>query len=299
MFREGGFATIVTVMLESVRALLEGVIDYAGLFPPAELTMAIAVANYGDYLAGEHGWMVGRFIVPVSRLSELENVLVSKPQQQRWRLSVLTGSDVDSAMPAVVAFNAHVRDAVIDTIETKADSPDGVQAPLTGFTAYYEIPASIDPVPMLQAIAAAGCRAKIRTGGITPEHFPNCAQLARFIRQCDEHKVAFKATAGLHHPLRGSHALTYESESPLCSMHGFLNVLLAGVLRWSGISDQDMQLLLDDTDPALTFSRKGIGWRTHWVSSQQIQNARERLVAGFGSCSFEEPVNELKAKGLL
>ena len=54
-----------------VRAAFESLIDYAGLFPPAALPMAGAVAEYAEALRGEHAWMLGRFIVPASRIAEL------------------------------------------------------------------------------------------------------------------------------------------------------------------------------------------------------------------------------------
>jgi hypothetical protein len=286
-------------MLESVRALLEGAIDYAGLFPPAELSMTGAVAAYQQYLAGDHGWMLGRFIVPCSRLAEFEEALVASPREPKWRVSVLTGRDLDGAIPAVLAFNAHMRDAVIDSLETKADSPDAIHAPLVGFTTYFEIPVDRDPEPFIQAIAAVGCRAKIRTGGVQATSFPEISALARFIRRCDQSKVGFKATAGLHHPLRGTRALTYQPESEECAMHGFLNVLLAAAFLWSSISEQEIQALLGDEDPRLSFTRKGIGWGNRWIGIQQIEQARQRLVTSFGSCSFDEPVTQLRARGLL
>ena len=287
-------------MLESVRALLEGVIDYAGLFPPAELGMLEAVANYGRYLSSEHAWMLGRFIVSVSRLSEFETVLVSNPPPQKWHVSALTGPDLAGAIPAVLAFNEHVRDAVIDNLESTADSPDAIRAPVVdGFVTYFEIPTDRDPAPLIHAIASANCRVKIRTGGLKQSLFPGIEEVARFIRRCDEAKVAFKATAGLHHPVPGVHPLTYQSDAAACRMHGFLNVLLASAFLWAGISDQEMQTMLGEEDPNFSFSRKGIGWGQRWISTQQIRSARERLVISFGSCSFEEPVHDLQARHLL
>jgi hypothetical protein len=287
-------------MLESVRALLEGVIDYAGLFPPSGLTMPEAVANYARYLAGDHAWMLGRFIVPLSRLSEFETALVSHPPARKWHVSALTGANLASAIPAVLAFNAHVRDAVIDSLEARADSVGSIQAPVVdGFVTYFEIPADPDPAPLIHAIASAKCRAKIRTGGVEENLFPGIEDLARFIRRCDETKVPLKATAGLHHPVRGVHPLTDQPDSAACPMHGFLNVLLAAAFVWSGVSDEEMQTMLGEEDPNFSFSRKGIGWGGRWISTQQIRSARERLLISFGSCSFEEPLKDLKATQLL
>jgi hypothetical protein len=326
-------------MFESVRALLEGLIDYAGLFPPAGLGMAEAVFEYQRYLSGEHAWMLGRFIVPVSRLSELETALVHHPQQRKWRVSALAGPSLPFDIPAVLAFNAHLRDAVIDSLEVKAVSPDAIEPAASavpqGFTTYFEIPADPDPGPLLEAVAAGRCRAKIRTGGIEEHRVPSVEHVARFIRLCDRAKVPFKATAGLHHPVRGVHALNYEPDSPSCRMHGFLNLLLAAAFLSTGIAEEahrplpaapnesgtqrtwppaarelarfglcasssdEMHVLLGDSDPAFRFSDEKVEYGLHSVSTEQIRNARSRLFISFGSCSFEEPVNDLKARGLL
>src|ERR1700675_2709132 len=82
---------------ESARALLTGLIDYAGLFPPAALSMEEAVDNYDKYLRGSYSWMLGRFIVPVYRLSEFEKALAQLPSPEKgdryWELSAIAGKD--------------------------------------------------------------------------------------------------------------------------------------------------------------------------------------------------------------
>ena len=57
-------------MATPLRSLLTGLVDYAGLFPPAELAMAQAVEKYASYRKGAHTWMLGRFVLPVPRLEE-------------------------------------------------------------------------------------------------------------------------------------------------------------------------------------------------------------------------------------
>src|SRR5579875_1274910 len=59
-------------MFASLRALLTELIDYAGLFPPARLPLDQAIRNYARYRQGNDAWMLGRFIVPASRLEDLE-----------------------------------------------------------------------------------------------------------------------------------------------------------------------------------------------------------------------------------
>jgi hypothetical protein len=55
----------------TLRTLLAHAIDYAGLFPPAQLDMPGAVAEYESYLASSDAWALGRFVVPAARLREL------------------------------------------------------------------------------------------------------------------------------------------------------------------------------------------------------------------------------------
>ena len=58
---------------QSIRTLLNGILDYAGLFPPARLGMAEAVANYARYREDDRSWMLSRFICPAGRLAEMES----------------------------------------------------------------------------------------------------------------------------------------------------------------------------------------------------------------------------------
>ena len=290
-------------MLESVHALVEHAIDYAGLFPPAALDMTRAAANYSRYLAGEHNWMLGRFVVTTERLHELENVLVANPPTGKWRIAALTGTGVSGAIPAILAFNAHTRDAAVDSLEGKATTiaeiRDAASAIPEGFTIWFEIPTDPDPTPLIEALAEARFGAKIRTGGITEDAFPPPEHVARFIARCDDAHVPFKATAGLHHAVRGLHRLTYEPDSPSSTMYGFLNILLAAAFRWSGTSMAETTAILTEQDGAFRFARKGVVWGQHWISTVQIRSARHRLIASFGSCSFDEPVADLSQRGLL
>ena len=80
----------------SLTTLLAGLVDYAGLFPPAALDMSDAVREYAGYRRGTHAWMLGRFVLPVGRLGEFEaaaaTVLPTEPSQA-WPLAVLAGAD--------------------------------------------------------------------------------------------------------------------------------------------------------------------------------------------------------------
>jgi hypothetical protein len=294
-----------------IRVLLTSIVDYAGLFPPAGLAMEQAVRNYASYRASPHAWMLARFIVPVGRLDEFESVagdlLPRTPNAEAWPISALVGESLDAEIDAIFAFNQRHAEspehglAVIDTIELRADGPRAVDRALNiipqQLTPFFEIPQGDDVRGLIAALAGTGARAKIRCGGVTPSQLPNTERLAAFITNCAAADVPFKATAGLHHPLRAEHNLTYEEDSPRATMHGFLNVFLAAAMvRRAEMSCEDALTLLEDTDPgAFVFTDHHIAWRDHTIDAPRLASARESFAISFGSCSFEEPVNELKA----
>ena len=115
-----------------------------------------------------------------------------------------------------------------------------------------------------------------------------------FIAACQRAGVPFKATAGLHHPLRAEYRLTYEPDSPKGTMHGYLNVFLAATLLYSGEKEPTALEMLDERDPAaFVFDDDGIVWRGKRVSTKEILASRSRFAISFGSCSFGEPIDEL------
>ena len=88
---------------ETLRVLMNGLIDYAGLFPPAALDMATALRNYGAYRAGEYAWMLGRFVLPAARKGEVDAswplaVLAQQSDKMR-RIGLLTSLNESDARP--------------------------------------------------------------------------------------------------------------------------------------------------------------------------------------------------------
>lgn len=295
--------------------LLGELIDYAGLFPPASLSMARAVANYDEYSQSGLNWILGRFVVPVARLGEFEEALVGLPTpltrqgSAKWRLSVLLGADVNSNVARIREFNARMagagfkRSAIADSVEVKASRAEEI-AQLSSIipselAVYFELPLS-RAAECIAAVAARGRRAKIRTGGEAANKFPTQAAVVEFIRLCVSANVSFKATAGLHHPLRSVHKLTYQPESASAMMHGFLNVFLAAAFLRNGMEPAlAVQLLEEQSPAAFRFDADGVTWREHRLASDEIAAAREGFALSFGSCSFAEPIDDLRALHLL
>jgi hypothetical protein len=303
-------STVDTV--DATGALLRDLIDYAGLFPPASLAMASALANFDAYSRLEWNWILGRFIVSVARLPEFEDALAGLPvseQGARWRLSVLLGSDAAADLAQIREFNARMASSssspriAVEAVELKVESAEEItrlsKIIPAGLTTYFEVPLS-SCAEFIAAVATCGRRVKIRTGGETADRFPAPESVIEFIRSCAAAHVPFKATAGLHHPLRSIHRFTYQPESPSGIMHGFINVFLAAAFLRAGMEPEIAdQLLKEQSAQAFHFDLDGVGWREHWLSRDEIAAARRSFAISFGSCSFTEPIDDLRSLHLL
>ena len=303
------------------RILLEGIVDYAGLYPPAALTVPAAARNYAHYRAGGAGWMLGRFVCPANTLEQFslasDALLPRDAGAIPWRLAVTGSGDTAADLTAIDAFNErHLvcfddRAAIVDAYETKAGSVDDIvridAAMPESLSTYIEIPLGSptrDVEAMIAAVAKVGRRAKMRTGGITQDAFPSADAIVTFLSCCLEYGVTAKATAGLHHPIRGFYRLGYDDESPTGPMYGYLNVFLTAALLASGGSRSDAVLLLNESNASsIEVNDLHVGWRgpeqMMAFDRALLQRVRESVLAGFGSCSFTEPVEESRALGLL
>ncbi len=270
--------------------------------------MESAVRNFATYRTGEHAWALGRFIVPVSRLKEFERAIVHIPNLTTggWKLSALAGSRLEEETIAIFDFNKQLgaNVAAVDTVELKATTVEEVKAAAkaipSSLIAFVEVPLEPDPSDLVSMIGGSGLRAKARTGGITADAFPASVTLARFIRACVAAKVSFKVTAGLHHPLRAAYRLTYEPDSPTGTMYGFLNVFVASGVAQNGGSVDDVVAALEELSPAAFHINDGeISWRTYRIDIAGIMSLRSELAVSFGSCSFSEPIEDLKTLNFL
>ena len=294
-------------MLSSVKALLSSVVDYAGLFPPAKLDMGEGMANYARYQETSYCWMLGHFVLPASRLNEFEDLLPTFPladgKTRPWSLSVILSGNWESEIEQVQSLN-HSQ-LSIAALEFPPLPPPEIERVLPRLPAkvdsFFEIPLTGDWDAYLTLFQGTDASAKIRTGGITAEAFPNSTQLYPFIAACAAAKVPFKATAGLHHPLPGNYRLTYEPDSPFAKMHGFLNVALsAALVYWRNITPkQALELLQESSMDSFQFTAEGMTWGSHPLNLSELEQVRREFFRSFGSCSFEEPIDDLKELNLL
>src|ERR1051326_1746619 len=211
----------------AVRVLLAGAIDYAGLFPPAELDMPEAGANSLESRSSPEAWALGRFVVPVAGLTELEDALRRSPVRRTGRvpMAVLVGDGTADDVDTVDLFNRRAPEhgARVGAVEVKAASDGVVRAVLAAiplsWIRYVEIPAGERSEDALAAVARGGAFAKVRTGGTSPSAFPEPARLGALLVALARRNLPFKATAGLHHPLRGTYPLTDAPGAPAAAMY--------------------------------------------------------------------------------
>ena len=275
----------------SVKALLEEAIDYAGTFPPASLAPLRAAENFARDRDGKDAWMLGRFIVPASSLREIADA--------SWPLSVVLGpqrGSLDEALAFVSSRN-------IQSIEFSPMKPEEIRAAKPqvpdGIEVFFEIPLDADFDKRIDAIADGKGMAKIRTGGLAASAFPGTEGLVRFMTACSDAGLAFKATAGLHHAVRGSYPLSFEPGSPSATMHGFLNVAVAAALVHAGADPSEAaDALAEQSADAFKFGDSGLTWRDRTMLNDDLAASR-KFFRSFGSCAFQEPVTELAKLGLV
>lgn len=254
----------------SLRALLSNLIDYAGLYPPAGLPLDEVIARYKSYRDAEEHWILNRLVLPATKLPQVQ-------LEDGWRITLLTDAEPGPLPPQV------------ETLETRASLSLQGGACLS-LPCYSEGP--LDQV--------TGTFAKLRTGGLVPDAIPSSQHVAEFLHAAAARRLPFKATAGLHHPVRADYALTYAADSPRALMHGFLNVFIAAVFAWQESPAFLLTEILEERDPrAFEFRDHELLWRGRAITTSQVKAARLEFAHSFGSCSFEEPVAGLRDLGLL
>ena len=300
----------------SLRALLAHSIDYAGMFPPCSLGLDSALRNQAEYVLSPDEWMLGAFVLPAEQFDATKQLLSQFNAQHPLRIAALgpkTASAnaflgaLDDADAATRSLSKHNVD-LISISHLEMFLPNDVDIPslnearsiVGDLPVFWEAP----PDRAEQAIALLAefnsdadsptFGYKLRTGGVTANAFPTSMQIAKALVTPDTHQVPLKFTAGLHHPLR-----QYRKEVET-KMHGFLNVLGAAVLaaehRWD--ASQTAIMLDEENADSFSFTDDFFAWREWQLDTKRLQY-RRRFVVSFGSCSFDEPRDDLRALNLL
>jgi hypothetical protein len=160
---------------------------------------------------------------------------------------------------------------------------------------YLELPLAAELPRLLAAAAEVGARAKLRAGGVQPSDIPATAAVHGFLGACAAARLPFKATAGLHHPVRAERGLTYDPSGPRGVMHGYLNLLLAAAFCWRGEAPAAAQVLEEAAGGAFRLEPEAIVWHGRTVSAAELRQVRHDFAIAIGSCSFTEPVDEMAA----
>jgi hypothetical protein len=301
---------------DSLRALLEQSIDYAGMFPPCRLELEPALANQARYVRLPDSWMLNAFVLPVAKFDAAKQFLPQFDPTHPLSVSALGPRTENAAAfrEALVDTDAAIRSLSTHNVDLVSISqlemflPDDVDSGLLSeaqsivgnLPAFWEAPA--ERAEQTMALLAEHNSNldqptfgyKMRTGGVTADAFPTSAQIALALVTPATHQVPIKFTAGLHHPLR-----QYREEVQT-KMHGFLNVLGAAVLaaehKWDAA--QTTEMLEDEAVGSFTFEDEFFAWRDWKIDIKRLRD-RRRCVTSFGSCSFDEPREDLRALKLL
>lgn len=317
-----------------IRAFTENIIDYAGLFPPAKLNLDEAFRNYVQYSNSEFQWMLSRFICPVKVLADLKTIIKNNYSTiNDLNLSVIGrgghneadfNKNLSEDLNYLESFNSDFEKSVkTNVLEIKL--PDELitshdDKKISDFIyhifsnienrinhpifIYFEGHVGTDWKKNISALIEGiklhnekniNSGFKFRTGGVEAYSFPTPEQIAFCIRECVDREIPMKCTAGLHHPFRH-----YNKEID-SMMHGFINVFGAGIIALRhNISNPGLKNILSDEDPRnFIFTNDYFSWKDWKISIEDIEFARKDLMISFGSCSFEDPVNDLKSLKLL
>ena len=300
----------------SLRALLARAIDYAGMFPPCQLELEPSLKNQAQYLRTADAWMISTFVLPVGQFGGAKQFLTEFDPLHPLQVSAL-GPKTENASAfreALVKTDAAIRSLSTHNVDLVSVSqlemflPHDVDSRLLSearsilgsLPAFWEAPPS-RAEQAISLVAELNSNAdlptfgyKLRSGGVTADAFPTSAQIAQALVTPVTHQVPIKFTAGLHHPLR-----QYREEVQT-KMHGFLNVIGAAVLaaeyKWD--APQAVVMLDDENADSFSFTDKFFAWREWRIDIKRLQD-RRKFVTSFGSCSFDEPREDLRALGFL
>ena len=275
--------------------LVSGLCDDAAIFPPGNLPLAEAVPAHLRHVRSSYGDLVGPLVLSAAACAQL-GPLVAAYDDGVLALAVTCPEPAAIAgVAAAAAAHPAVRLVALEVALPEPMAPGevvpAVDLALAGLDGpapqvYVEVPRDARRLELIRALAASPYRAKFRTGGVRADLYPDCTELAAAVRACVDADLPFKATAGLHHAIRNTDPATGFDQ------HGFVNVLVAVAAAQGGADAAELAGVLADRDgPALAA-------RLRALSPQEVRRLRAGF-ASFGTCSIDEPRDELTDLGLL
>ncbi|WP_254715654.1 hypothetical protein [Actinomadura sp. NAK00032] len=268
-----------------IPAFAHGLCDDAAVFPPGLAPLTDAVPAHRAHRSAPYADLVGPLVLPATALDDLYPLLGGEPLD----VSITAPSGPCQASKALIA----AADLPITVRGLEVAVPPAMQPEeffrLLGRTdvpVYVELPRDDRRPAMIAAVAARRHRAKFRTGGVKAHLYPSPEELATGIKQVVDARVPFKATAGLHHPVRNTDPETGFHQ------HGFLNLLLATDAALRGRPVPELAAILADRNA------RSIASHVSTLGAARTIAARGRFLS-FGTCSITDPLNELADLGLL
>ena len=285
------------------------------MFPPCSLALEPALQNQAQYVRSPEAWMLSAFVLPIAQFDAAKQLLSQFDPLHPLRVAALgpKAANADTFLDALEDADTAIRSLssnvdLISISHLEMFLPHDVDLPLLkeARSIVGELPVFWEAPPdraeqMIVLLAehnsdeeSATFGYKLRTGGVTADAFPTPAQVARALVTPATHQLSIKFTAGLHHPIR-----QFRDEVKT-KMHGFLNVLGAAVLaaehRWDA---RQAAIMLDDENvDSFSFTEKFFAWR-EWTIGVERLRYRRKFVQSFGSCSFDEPRDDLRSLGFL
>lgn len=300
------------LVVDARTAAFAAFVDYAGLFPPASLTIEGAIDGYRRSRGSSSAWVSGRFLVRASQLEELASVVTTTMNQQDgpWEVSVVFDRPPAESASLAAAFHAEMEPALtVAAAEVRIEDPglEGIRSLTTTVSsinpdvvAFLEVRRDSDVRSQIDAIrtvlgeAVLAGGAKLRCGGVTADLFPSTEEVSGFIIGAVEASVPFKATAGLHQPIRH-----YDEELDV-HRHGFVNLLIATAAAAAGEPEAVVHDIVGETDPdAFAMSSAFATWRDLRFPGSALRRMRQHSFVAYGSCDFDEPIDALTDLSLL
>ncbi|GAA1614340.1 hypothetical protein GCM10009789_80590 [Kribbella sancticallisti] len=281
--------------MSTIPALFRHLVDDAAMFPPGDLPLVEAVQAHRTHRKSSYADLVGSFVCTDEDLMTVA-AEAAKTGEGPLEVAVVITGGAGGIEPAI-RYGDRSADVVVKAIEVRLRAEDDLSRNalrvvracdncLDEENAFVEIGLDGAWERALDVVADAGYAAKLRTGGLDTALFPTADQVAAFITACLDREVAFKCTAGLHNAVGHSAADTGFEH------HGFLNVLLATRASLDGASQDEVAAVLEDRDGARLAATAAE------LSDEQATSTR-RWFTSFGSCSIDEPRDDLTALNLL
>ncbi|WP_413375939.1 hypothetical protein [Alkalihalobacillus sp. 1P02AB] len=310
----------------SIQAYLANLIDYAGLFPPANLSLETSIHNFVDYQNDKDAWMLGRFIIPAARLKELVPYLSLFSKEKRLELAVVGQRSTDEAsclnnlradlekcsefleefkevvqinvfempLPSSIPSRLLLEEIAIEATKHHVQLFCELTFPLNEEWEQ-KVEESLRQIASHNETSSLVIGLKLRTGGVTADAFPTPEQVAKVLIGCSEREIPQKFTAGLHHPIR------MHRQEVNTHMHGFINIFTASMIAriYQPSLETLIELLSDEESTSFKFLEEGIEWKDTLVKVSEIQRLRQGMVYSYGSCSFDEPREDLRSLQLI